>query len=95
MRQSASESFEERIQRLHGCKAKYRETVPVTETVQGEVVWDGPVHIFDLIGHPTAEVCYAWPDPTHQRFFAILHADPVVSPLDAVRAAIAEDDRHA
>jgi hypothetical protein len=28
--------------------------VPVTETFEGRIVWDGVVHVFDLTGHPKA-----------------------------------------
>src|SRR5207247_571707 len=57
----------------------------------GQTVWDGTVAVFDLRGHPSANRAYAWsyerPDGK-RRFFAVLHAPPVASPRDAVRAAI-------
>jgi len=62
----------------------------------GQTVWDGTVHVFDLAGHPKATRAYAWsyelPDGK-RRFFAVLHADPIKSPRDAVRAAIVAEAR--
>jgi hypothetical protein len=64
----------------------------VRETFKGQLVWEGVVHVFDLSGHPKATRAYAWSSPiegsTKRRFFAVLHIPPIVSPLDAVRAAI-------
>jgi hypothetical protein len=55
------------------------------------------VHVFDLIGHPTATRCYAWSSPVgdskKRRFFAVLHSEPVTSAQAAVRAAIVQEYR--
>ena len=67
------------------------ESVHVTETWQGETVWDGTVEVFDPIGHPTAQKAYAWAHETDEgklRHVAVLHEPPVDSPSTAVRAAI-------
>ncbi|HEX9241122.1 MAG TPA: hypothetical protein VF875_01640 [Anaeromyxobacter sp.] len=48
------------IRHMHGCEAQHVESVPVRETFQGQVVWDGDVTVFDVTGHPTAKRCYAW-----------------------------------
>ena len=62
-------------------------------------IWEGVVHVFDLAGHPKATRAYAWSSPiegsTKRRFFAVLHSPPIVSPLDAVRAAIVAEHKHA
>lgn len=71
------------------------ESVRVTETWQGETVWDGTVEVFDLIDHPTAERAYAWAYETDEgklRHVAVLHQGPVNSPESAVRAAIASEE---
>jgi hypothetical protein len=56
------------------------------------------VYIFALEGHPTADRAYAWSSPidgvSKRRFFAVLHAAPVQSAQDAVRAAMVEESRH-
>ena len=80
------------IQYMHHCKASYLETVPVTETFKGKVVWQGDVEIFQLTEHPKAQRCYAWAyqgddDKTH--YTAVLALPPVQTPQDAVKAAIA------
>ncbi len=58
------------------------------------MVWEGDVYVFDLEGHPTASKAYAWSDAVpgldKRRFYAVLHADPVTSAREAVRASIIE-----
>jgi hypothetical protein len=82
------------IRHMHGCEARHVESVPVRETFQGQVVWDGEVQVFDVTGHPKATRCYAWSHATEgsrRRFYAVLHAPPVDSPVAAVRASIVAD----
>lgn len=81
---------------MHGCESTWVESVPVTETFKGEVVWQGSVQVFTLTGHPTATRCYAWSHVTtgtKRRFVAVLHSPPVDSPAKAVQAAIASSVR--
>jgi hypothetical protein len=79
------------VQRMHGGTAILAPTVPIRETFEGKIVWEGVVHVFDLAGDPTAPRAYAWSSPiegsTKRRFFAVLHQPPVDSPQAAVRAA--------
>jgi hypothetical protein len=80
------------IHRLHGAAATHRESVPVKETFNGQTVWEGVVEVFDLIGHPRAEIVYAWKnDPGNH--VTVLHLGPIKSAADAVRAAIAQEFR--
>ena len=88
------------IHKLHGAKATHRVSVPVKEVWQGETVWDGIVEVFDLHGHPGTHRVYAWSHETDapdnpKRHVTVLHLPPVVSPLTAVRAAIAQEYRDA
>jgi hypothetical protein len=89
--------LKEAIEVQHGGKATLAQSVPVLETFEGQTVWEGVVHVFDLAGHPKATRAYAWSSPiedsTKRRFFAVLHIPPIVSPLDAVRAAIVAEQR--
>lgn len=89
------QALQEAIERLHGCQATFRETVPVVEQYEGQTVWDGEVHVFDIKGHPTASACYAWSSPVEgsekHKFYAVLHVPPVVSATEAVRASIVSD----
>ena len=83
------------IKATHGCDSKHVEQVPVCEAYQGKVLWEGNVEVFDLIGHPKAKRCYAWAYDveTGSRTLAVLELPPVISPLTAVRAAIAAGTR--
>jgi hypothetical protein len=86
------------IEGQRGGVATLTQSVPVKETHAGAVVfWEGVVHVFDLTGHPTASRAYAWLSPIEgsdkRRFFAVLHAGSIRSPLDAVRASIVEEHR--
>jgi len=92
-----SDDLREAIEKMHGGKATLAQSVPVRETFEGQTVWDGVVHVFDLEGHPKATRAYAWSSPiegsTKRRFFAVLRIPPIVSSLDAVRAAIIAERR--
>ena len=86
------------IRRLHGAGAKHVESVSVKEEFQGQTVWEGTVEVFDLEGHPTAHRAYAWShdtdDPANpRRHVTVLHAHPVKSAQDAVRAFIVQESR--
>jgi len=91
------EALKEAIRNLHGCDSTWVESVPVKETFEGQIVWEGEVQVFDLIGHPTAKRCYAWSHATggsdKRRFVAVLHQGPVDSPQAAVRGAIVQEQR--
>ncbi len=45
--------------------------------------------VFALHGHPTAKRCYAW--EVDGQVTAVLHTEPVDSPVKAVRASILAD----
>jgi hypothetical protein len=85
------------VERKHGGSAQFARSVPVRETFEGKAVREGMVHVFDLVGHPTATRAYAWSSPiegsTKRRFFAVLHTTRINSPLEAVRAAIGAEHR--
>jgi len=80
--------FEKAIQATHGAKAALERRERVVERFQGETVWEGEVLVFQLQGHPTARWCYAW--EVDGEVTAVLHAPPVKSAQDAVKAAIIE-----
>jgi hypothetical protein len=83
------------VEGLYNCKSTFREIVHVSETLMGETVWDGDVYLFDLKDHPSAKLAYAWSSPVKdsekRKFYAVLHARPVKSAQDAVRASIFSD----
>jgi hypothetical protein len=83
------------IESQHGGRATLIQSVPIKETHGGQTVWEGVVHVFDLADHPTAIRAYAWSSPIEgsnkRRFFAVLHRGAIKSPVDALRAAIAQE----
>jgi hypothetical protein len=93
--QTSTVQLSKAILNLHGCKAKWVESVPIKEVYEGETVWEGTVQVFDLEDHPTAKRVYAWShmvgSSRKRKFFAALHQGPVKSARDAVKAAIVEE----
>src|SRR5271170_2959339 len=85
------------IHKLHGATATHRESVPVTETFNGQTVWDGIVEVFDLKGHPKTDTVYAWFHDTGKDVqpVTVLHIHPALTPLAAVRAFIVQEFRNA
>ena len=85
------------VESMHLCKAQLAQSVPVSELFNDETVWQGVVHVFDLVDHPKATRAYAWSSPiegsSKRRFFAVLHMGAIKSPRDAVRAAIVAERR--
>lgn len=79
------------IRHLHGLEATWLESVTVTETHEGETVWEGDVQVFEVT-HPKASRVYAWSHESgpggKRRFHAVLGTPPVTGPVDAVRVAI-------
>jgi hypothetical protein len=92
-----TEQLKEAIERQHGGRAAFLESVHVDERHDDRPVWQGVVHVFDIEGHPTATRAYAWSSPIEgsdkRRFYAVLQLPPISSPADAVRAAIVADHR--
>jgi hypothetical protein len=92
-----AEELKKAIESQHGGTASFAQSVPVREAHEGQTVWQGVVHVFELEGHPKAKRAYAWSSPiegsTKRRFFAVLHMGGIKSPTDAVRAAIAAEHR--
>ncbi|MGB8030084.1 MAG: hypothetical protein WCF30_10505 [Terracidiphilus sp.] len=92
------EELKEVIRRLHGVESTHRESVPVKEVFHGKTIWEGVVEVFDLHGHPEANIAYAWAHETDDaenpiQHVTVLHIPPAVSPITAVRLAIAQELR--
>lgn len=77
------------IRELHGVEATHVETVPVTETFQGQTVWEGDVEVFRIDGHPEASRVYAWSHGDPPQHITVLQIPPATTPLRAVQVAIA------
>lgn len=92
MPEASIEALQEIIRGFQYGESVWVEAVPVTETFQGDVVWEGVVQVFDLVGHPDVQRCYVWSyqtdDTENRRFFVVAHTPTVNSPVAAVQAAI-------
>jgi len=84
------------IRKLHGVESEHIESVKVKETFHGKTVWEGVVEVFKLIEHPHAERAYAWAHDgknPKESSVAVLHAGPITSAAEAVRAALIQEFR--
>jgi hypothetical protein len=82
------------VQRIFNCAAAFRETVAIREEVDGKVLWEGEVKVFDLVGHPKAKRCYAWTHPNNKnRTVALLEIPPVTTALAAVKASLVAESK--
>jgi hypothetical protein len=84
------------VAQLYNCGAMYRETVPVSEVLDGQTVWNGDVEVFDLHGHPEAKRAYAWSHlgAEHEKsshFVSVLELPPVNSARTAVQVQLLQD----
>ena len=76
MTETERDNLRKAILNLHGCESESVESVPVTETFQGQTIWEGTVQVFYLIGNPTATATQRLPNgyPTATRCYAWSHA---------------------
>ena len=85
------------VEKLHNVNATHLESVPVKEEFRGKTVWDGIVEVFHIKGHPGTDKAYAWMHDTGRESYpvTVLHIHPALTPLNAVRAFIAQEFRNA
>jgi hypothetical protein len=78
------------IRRLHQVDASHTRTEKVREEVNGQLMWEGNVEVFAIVGHDHALRCYAW-GHMHEdgkwEVTTVLAIPPVVSAQSAVLAA--------
>jgi hypothetical protein len=80
------------IRRLHKCEASHTRTETVRQVVGGQVLFDGKVEVFALLGHDNALRCYAWGNMDADgrwEVTTVLAIPPIVSAETAVLAAVA------
>lgn len=80
------------VQRIHQCQASHTRTEPVREMINGQVLWEGRVEVFALLGHDRALRCYAWGhlhEEGQWEVTTVLAIPPIVSASTAVLAAVA------
>src|SRR5436190_3622735 len=76
---------------MHGCACSHEGTSYVHEMMDGKTVWQGAVETFALEGHAKATKAFAWAYRDAEgevRYVAVLNVPPIVSPREAVQAAI-------
>ena len=81
-------NFQEAIRATHGAEARLLSREAVNERFEDQPVWEGEVLVFELEGHPTAHLCYAW--KVDGEVTAVLHEPPVDSPQAAIRIMVAK-----
>ena len=83
------------IEDTHRCKVGgLAEVVEVRILRRNKSTWEGPVHVFEIDGHPKATRCYAWPEPVNETTItvrAVLHSDRISSAQTAVLSVIARE----
>jgi len=84
----------EAIEKTHGLKAKYLQTVPIVESFQGKPIWAGEVEVFE-VAHPNTTKVYAWgyDENGRSQCVAVLGLDPVKGPQEAVKAYLVAQSR--
>lgn len=56
----STDQLQRAVESQHGGKATLFYVAHVQERFDGQTLWDGHVHVFDLEGHPKATRAYAW-----------------------------------
>lgn len=80
------------IRRIHRCETSHTRTESVREVINGQVLWEGNVEVFALLGHDHALRCYAWGhlhEAGQWEVTTVLAIPPIVSASTAVLAAVA------
>ena len=88
------ENIRKAVEKHAECRAKHRDSVPVTEGyLDDQIAWEGVVEVFDLDGHPKANRAYGWQfwEGKNAQYTVVLGIRPVDSPNAAVRASIAAE----
>jgi hypothetical protein len=91
-----ADDLRQAVEHLHACGASLRDVQVVKEEWEGQTVWEGIVHVFDIDGNTAASTCFAWSSPIDgtdcRKFYAVLQVPPISTPNGAVRASIVADN---
>lgn len=61
MSEVSPDQLKQAVESQHGGTATFVQAVPVHEVHEGQTVWDGVVHVFDLKGSDSGAFrAYAW-----------------------------------
>jgi hypothetical protein len=84
--------LQEAVQQFHACQARHVQSVPVAHMAAPDAHRNWTVEVFDLTGHTRAARCFAWEDASG-KLVTWLAIEPVQSPIDAVVAQVAAQQR--
>ncbi len=74
------------------CHAVYLQTQPVRLAIDGKVVWNGKVEVYQLKDHPQAKLAFGWGYQNDQKkieYVTVIGVPPLDNPLSAVKAFVA------
>jgi hypothetical protein len=74
------------------CPAVYIQTQPVRLSIDGQVVWNGKVDIFQLKEHPQAQQAFGWgveKADKKMEYITVMGIPPLDTPLAAVKGYVA------
>ena len=89
----SADQLKQAVETQHGGHAVLNYVAHVRLPLGQGTLWDGPVHVFDLDGHPKATTAYAWPAPMDggkPRSIAVLHTGGITGHADARITMLAE-----
>jgi hypothetical protein len=78
--------FKRAIRTTHAARARLLARERVYEDFGGDVAWAGEVLVFELLNHPSANLCFAW--EADGQVVTVLAEGPVENGRDAVRAVM-------
>jgi hypothetical protein len=85
------------VEKAAECEARHMESIPIIETFRGQIVWEGVVEAFVLLGNPKISNAYGWAvdgaKDQEAQYVAVLGLPPVDSALSAVRAWLVTEAR--
>jgi hypothetical protein len=64
----------------------------VRTAVDGQITWKGKVEVFQLTGHPQAQLAFGWGvqnDKGKMEFITVVGIPPLETPVQAVKAYVA------
>lgn len=83
------------VSRMHGAPVHWVEPILARVENEGVLVREEVVEVFALVGHPEAELAYAWEETGQDgepRIVSVLRRPPIESAEDALRIRLDEDE---
>ena len=86
------ESVQEAIENRAKCPAVYQGTQPIKFSMDGKVLFDGKVEVFQLKDHPQAKLAFGWGFENKikkMEYVTVMGIPPLDTPLAAVKGYVA------